>query len=52
MPRVAADLGQRRVLRLIGVEHGDTLGRQELAEQPALGRQVSGEAAVIIEVVA
>ena len=48
----AADRGQRRVLRLIGIEHGGTLGRQELAEQPALGGQVFGEAAVIIEVVA
>ena len=48
----AADLGQRRVLRLIGVEHGDTFGRQQLAEQPALGRQVLGETAVIIEVIA
>ena len=48
----AADRGQRRVLRLIGIEHGGTFRRQELAEQPALGGQVVSEAAVIIEVVA
>ena len=51
-PAAAAELGERRVFRLIGVEHGDTLGRQELAEQAALGGQVVGEALVIIEVVA
>ena len=46
-----ADRGQRREFRLIGVEHGGTPGRQELAEEAPLGRQIAFETAVIIEVV-